>query len=283
MNKIIFCYLLFLSTNAYSMRSDLEKNISENLIFKSPDQDKLRSKFEGSRIHSNREHFTKNLVSVHIRPQSQTINYTNDAINGNFDVSASSGIAATIEWSHNSYNKIQLITGIDVSLMDYQDNATLASKNISFLSEKLFGFYAGARYYINYKWNLYSKFSLAESHYIIFKNVNSISSPVLSRFTVPKFYIGVEGMLYQSENWRFNIDSRVLALTNLTKSLANFEVSQGFGFHADVAFRYWVSNKTWMRTSFYMESLTTDVSGDGYTASQGSITSGVALEIGIRI
>lgn len=264
------------------MRSDLEKSISENLILKSSEKDELKTNYKASRIYSNREHFTKNLVSVLIKPQAQTLNYTDDLVNGNFDLTANSGYAATIEWSHNSFNKLQLITGIELSLMDYKDNTILASNNISFLSEKLFGLYAGARYFLNDRWSFYGKFTLAQTHYVNFRQVNSASSPVLSRFTVPKIYLGFESMIYQSKNWKFNVDSRILALTNLSKKLANFEVSQGFGFYADLAFRYWPSSNIWMRTSFYMESLTTDVSGVGYSASQGSNTPGFGFEIGMR-
>jgi hypothetical protein len=285
MQKLSIILLFLMSFNAFSMRSDLEKNVyqSEKMILKSLKRDQSEIDYSASRVHSNREHFTKNLISVLVTPQSQTINYTDDAINGNFDLTANSGLAATIEWSHHSYNKLQLITGIDIGLMDYKDNTTLTNKNIAFLSEKLFGFYAGLRYFLSDNWNLYTKFSLSQSHYINFRTIDSVSSPVLSRFTVPKFYLGAEGMLYQSDNWKFSVDSRILALTNLSKKLASFEVTQGFGFYADVAFKYWISSKFWMRGSLYMESLTTEVTGDGYTAKQGSSTPGVAIELGMRI
>jgi hypothetical protein len=282
LKRILFIFIL-LSPNAYSMRSDLEKNISEKLILKSPERDFKSTNHISTRLHSNREHFTKNLVSILVRPQTQTLSYTEDTLNGNFDLTANSSLSTTIEWSHNSYNKVQLITGVDISLMDYQDNATLLSKNMAFLSENLFGFYAGIRYFLSNRWNLYTKFSLSQSHYINFRKVNSVSSPVLSRFTVPKVYLGAEGMLYQSENWKFNINSRMLALTNLSKSLSNFEVSQGFGFFADIATKFWISNRIWTRASVYMESLETEVSGDGYTARQGSSTPGVAFELGMRL
>ena len=267
---------------AMGMRNDLEKKISENLLLKSVEKDKFISNYKGSRVMSNREHFTRNLVSVSYRPYAQTINYTNDPINGNFDLSASSGMAATIEWSHNSFNRIQLLTGIDLSLMDYKEDSSLKANNLAFLSDKLFGFYAGLRYFMSDRWNIYTKFSLSQTHYVNFRKINNVSSPVLSRFTVPKIYLGIEAMLLRSENWKFALDTRALALTNLTKSLGTLEVSQGFGFYADLAIKYWMTNKNWFRLSFSMESLSTKLTGEGYTATQASSTPGIGAELGMR-
>lgn len=280
MKKILlsFTFLFVFISPSHGMRNDLEKKVSENLLLKTPERDQFMDTYEGTRVMSPREHFTRNLVSISYRPYAQTINYTEDATNGNFDLSASAGLSATIEWSHNSFNRIQLLTGVDLSLIDYKDDTTLSSKGLAFLSDKLFGFYAGVRYYLSERINLYTKFSLSQTHYVNFKS----TQPELSRFTVPKYYLGVEALLYRSSNWKFAIDSRALALTNMTKSLGELEVSQGFGYYADLAMKYWVTSGSWMRISFIMESLSTEVKGTNYTGKQASSTPGLGAEFGLR-
>ncbi len=283
MKSFLIIYLL-MGQDAFSMRSDLELSVSEGLLLKTPEKDEaLEKNNKSSRIMGHREHFTRNLVSISYRPYLQTINYTEDSVNGNFDLSAASGMGTSIEWAHHSFNRLQLITGLDISLMDFSEDVNLKANSLAFPSERLFGFYAGARYFLSERWSIFSKLSFSQSHYVNFRKINNQPSPVLSRFTLPRYHLGVEGSIYKSAGWRFLIESKLLGIIGLAKSLGQLEVSGGVGFYGDLAFKYWATNLIWIRTALYLESFSANVKGEGYTAGQGSTFSGAKVEFGIRL
>ena len=173
-----------------ALRSDLNRKIGQDIILADPVKDKEMIVIN-ERVLSNRERFTKNIVSFTVRPFVETIDYT-DSTNGSFELEGSGGKAIEIDWEHNSTNRLQLTTGFIAKIISYKEDPKLIANSLDFPSDNLFSFYGGLKYYLGTRLNFKSRIIFDQGHYVNFRTVNNALDPQLSRITVSKVTLGGE-------------------------------------------------------------------------------------------
>ncbi len=261
-----------------ALRSDLNKVIAQDIILTDPKKDQ-KNTIISARVLSNRERYTKNMVSFSIRPYSETIDYT-DSTNGTFQLEGSGGKAFEIDWEHNSTNRLQLTTGFIAKMIDYKDEPKLTTYDLEFPSDNLFSFYGGLKYYLGSRTNLKSRLIFDQGHYVNFRKVNNVTDPQLSRVTVTKVTIGGELEAIRAQSGKYSLDVGFELISNMLKNAGNLEISRGFGYDFDVSVRYWAEVYWWMKAGFNMESMSNDFTGDGYTATHKVSSAGFLLSTG---
>jgi len=261
-----------------ALRSDLNKVIAQDIILLDPEKDK-KNVMISARTLSNRERFTKNLVSFTVRPYAETIEYT-DATNGSFQLESSGGKSFEIDWEHNSTNRLQLTTGFNAKVINYKEDPKLIANSLDFPSDNLFSFYGGLKYYLGSRTNLKSRIIFDQGHYVNFRKVNNVLDPQLSRITVSKVTFGGDIELIRANSGKFSLDVGFEVMSNMLKSAGTLEISRGFGYDVDVSLRYWVEVYWWLKAGFNTESMSNDFSGDGYTATHSVSSSGFLLSTG---
>lgn len=262
-----------------AMRSDLNKVIAQDIILTDPKKDK-KNALVSARVLSNRERFTKNLVAITLRPYAETIDYTADSVNGAFSLESSGGKALSIDWEHNSTNRIQLTTGFIAKMIDYKDDPDMTSNNLEFPSDNLFSFSGGLKYYLSSRLNLKSKITFDQGHYVNFRKVNTVTTPQLSRVTLTKMHFGFDLEAIRAKSGKFSLDLGVEGISNMQKDYGNLSFSRGFGYLLDISMKYWAESYWWMKAGFVMESMSHDLEGEAYTASHQVSSSGFLLSTG---
>jgi hypothetical protein len=261
-----------------ALRSDLNKVIAQDIILTDPEKDQ-KNVMVSARVLSNRERFTKNMVSFSIRPYTETIDYT-DSTNGTFQLQSSGGKSFELDWEHNSSNRFQLTTGFIAKMIDYKDDPKMTTYDLDFPSDNLFSFYGGLKYYLGSRINLKSRVVFDQGHYVNFRKVNNVTDPQLSRITVTKLTFGGELEAIRTNSGKYSLDLGFELVSNMLKNAGNLEISRGFGYDVDISMRYWLEVYWWMKAGFNMESMSNDFTGLNYTATHSTSSSGFLLSTG---
>lgn len=261
-----------------TLRSDLNKVIAQDIILADPEKDKKNTMIS-ARVLSNRERFTKNMVSFTIRPYAETIDYT-DSTNGSFQLEGSGGKAFEIDWEHNSTNRLQLATGFIAKMIDYKEDPKLIANSLDFPSDNLFSFYGGLKYYLGTRINLKSRVIFDQGHYVNFRTVNNALDPQLSRITVSKVTFGGELEAIRSNSGKYSLDISAEVMSNMLKNAGNLEISRGFGYDVDISMKYWPEVYWWLKLGFNTESMSNDFTGTNYTATHTVSSSGFLISTG---
>jgi hypothetical protein len=261
-----------------ALRSDLNKVIAQDIILADPEKDKKNTMIS-ARVLSNRERFTKNMVSFTIRPYAETIDYT-DSTNGSFELESSGGKAFEIDWEHNSTNRLQLATGFIAKMIDYKQDPKLIANSLDFPSDNLFSFYGGLKYYLGTRINLKSRLIFDQGHYVNFRTLNNALDPQLSRITVSKVTFGGELEAIRSNSGKYSLDISAEVMSNMLKTAGNLEISRGFGYDVDISIKYWPEVYWWLKLGFNTESMSNDFSGINYTATHTVSSSGFLISTG---
>lgn len=225
---------------------------------------------------SSLEKISKNALSFQIRPFETTMDIVKDTIDGQRKYITKDGKQIRLTWTHASGSKIQPITYLAYNIASYNRDQL---SSVAQTSEGLIHLVGGLRKYLSTRWNALAFFGLEQEFFI--NHVSQTSGgtlPELTRVTVPRAKIGVEGILIRSGS--FTVNTKLLLRTNLPKKSGPLEIESGLGGEFEMNFQWSVGKRGWINIGLFGMNDKQRISNGAFSGEINKETSGAFLSIG---
>ncbi len=238
-----------------AMATNLNKSVAQDVVLAGPNsKESIKQDF---RI-SMKDTFVKDRVAYRIQTLSQSLDNSNDAANGDRNISSKSGSAHNFEWFLASGTSYQPFLTFGLEKLDYTGNRL--STNPLQRSENLLNIGAGIRTFLRHLWTLDFRFETHQTLYL----VNSGAASSLEKVSLILGHLDAQGLIWEKN--KFGLYANVGGTFNPSKTKGDAEVGTGFGLDLGGEGRYWYSPTWYFNANLKWETRKSSVKNTSFNA-----------------